>query len=756
MADINYLDFDLRIERTETGYRARVVGSQALSVASDFTLPFSDEALENYLLKIGRPRRDVRRFESREVELAKDFGRQLFDAAFGKEILSCLRQSLDEATRQDKGLRLRLNLTDAPELADLPWEYLYEPQRNLFFALFGKTPIVRYLDIAERIQPLAVQPPLKILVMISAPSGVSSLDTGREWTNLTQALADLQSRGLVTLDRLDTATLPELQRRLRQGQYHIFHFIGHGAFVKQSEGGALLLEDDQGGARAVGGQELGWLLRNRPQMRLAILNACEGGRASRSDPFAGAAQSLVQQGLPAVIAMQFEISDQAAITFTREFYAALADGYPVDAALTEARLAIFAANDNGLEWGTPVLYMRAPDGRIFDLAATAPRPAPPAEEPKTKTQDKDIEEGLAQRYTQALACFYTEQWDQAAEAFREIVARRENYEDAAAKLTEATRQAELAARYAEGQKAVSTQAWTTAIKEFQAILALDAGYRDVAALLADAKRRKVLADLYAEARRLHAAGTWPAVIKVFERIAAVDPATPDPENLLASARAAVEADERERRLAGLYSQGIRSLDEGKLAEALTQFQEVQSLSPGYAQVEALLVRVKRLQVERQAAEQRRAQLADLYHRGTQRMQAGQLEETQQYLEEIERLQPGYQDVEALLAQARHTLAERKSAEQQQARLNDLYDQASSQLRLENWGEAERLCTQLLTLQPHYRDTETLLAKARNRLAAQRAAREAAALPPPPTAQSGKPATLPEAIRVRPKPKDLPH
>ena len=385
MAEISFLDFDLRFERMETGYRARVVGCPALPVASDFTLPFSDEALENYLLKIGRPRRDVRRFESREVELAKDFGRQLFDAVFGREILSCLRQSLDEAARQDKGLRLRLNLTDAPELADLPWEYLYESQRNLFFALFGKTPIVRYLDIAERIQPLAVQPPLKILVMISAPSGVSSLDVGREWTNLTQALADLQSRGLVTLDRLDTATLPDLRRRLRQGQYHIFHFIGHGAFVKQSEGGVLLLEDDQGGARAVGGQELGWLLRNHPQMRLAILNACEGGRASRSDPFAGTAQSLVQQGLPAVIAMQFEISDQAAITFTREFYGAFADGYPVDAALTEARLAIFAANDNGLEWGTPVLYMRAPDGRIFDLAATAPRPAPPT----SKAQNKD-------------------------------------------------------------------------------------------------------------------------------------------------------------------------------------------------------------------------------------------------------------------------------------------------------------------------------------------------------------------------------
>jgi hypothetical protein len=101
-------------------------------------------------------------------------------------------------------------------------------------------------------------------------------------------------------------------------------------------------------------------------LRLAVLNACEGARTSRADPFAGAAQSLVQQGVPAVIAMQFEITDQAAVVFTHEFYAALADSYPVDAALAEARKAIFAQG-NDVEWGTPVLTMRAPDGRIFNV-----------------------------------------------------------------------------------------------------------------------------------------------------------------------------------------------------------------------------------------------------------------------------------------------------------------------------------------------------------------------------------------------------
>jgi hypothetical protein len=104
----------------------------------------------------------------------------------------------------------------------------------------------------------------------------------------------------------------------------------------------------------------------------------------------GVAQSLIQQGLPAAVAMQFEITDQAAIIFAHELYGAVADGYPLDAALAEARRAI--RNDgNPTEWATPVLYSRAPDGPLFDLPEGAmPIPAPPAATPTPSTfRDQD-------------------------------------------------------------------------------------------------------------------------------------------------------------------------------------------------------------------------------------------------------------------------------------------------------------------------------------------------------------------------------
>jgi hypothetical protein len=97
-----------------------------------------------------------------------------------------------------------------------------------------------------------------------------------------------------------------------------------------------------------------------------VLNACEGARTGKAQAFAGVAQSLVQQGMPAVVAMRDEISDRAAISFAEGFYRAFSLGAPVEFALGQARWAIFTdANEH--EWATPVLYTRLPDGRLFEV-----------------------------------------------------------------------------------------------------------------------------------------------------------------------------------------------------------------------------------------------------------------------------------------------------------------------------------------------------------------------------------------------------
>jgi hypothetical protein len=303
------------------------------------------------------------------MDAAREFGGKLFDAIFSRDMIACLRSSLDEAARREAmGLRFRLHLQEAPELARLPWEFLFDTQLERFFATSETTPIVRYLEMPERITPLAVDLPLRILAMISNPEDpkYTRLDFEGEKAKLQESLYQLTSQGKVEVDWLEKPTLAALLRQLRTHEYHVFHFIGHGGFDEKSGEGLLVLEDEQRRAWPAEAGRIGTILHDHRLLRLAVLNSCEGARTSITDPFGGTAATLIRQGIPAVVAMQFEITDKAAITFSAEFYNALADGLPVDAAVSAARKAILSM-PNDLEWGTPVLHMRSPDGILFSI-----------------------------------------------------------------------------------------------------------------------------------------------------------------------------------------------------------------------------------------------------------------------------------------------------------------------------------------------------------------------------------------------------
>ncbi len=160
---------------------------------------------------------------------------------------------------------------------------------------------------------------------------------------------------------------------MKKRRFHVLHFIGHGKFDRQEQAGCILLQDEQGRASLVTGDALISILKNRDSVRLVVLNACEGACCSSDDMSSGIAQGLVLAGLPAVIAMQSTIEDRSAILFAQDLYESLAQGEPVDSALAEARNAMNSgAQGEALDWASPVLFMRSPDGRLFEIAPDKP------------------------------------------------------------------------------------------------------------------------------------------------------------------------------------------------------------------------------------------------------------------------------------------------------------------------------------------------------------------------------------------------
>lgn len=364
---VEYLDFELELGAgsSGSGWPVAVLQSPAGNLRGLLTLPDQPQAL-------------ARQAQTLAAGDAVTFGRLLFDRLFVVSgIHPAYAESLGVADAFGRALRIKLRILD-PTLAAIPWELLHDQRFGEFLALSQETPLVRYLEAAQPLQPLGVMPPLRILGMAVDPTG--TIDLGQEKANVERALAPLVQTGAVEVVWLTGGSWRDIQRSLRPdiGPWHIFHFIGHGGLHAGSGEGFLLLADEQGEISPLGAADLGRLLAGHPTLRLALLNACHGAAAGPGGLHTSVAGALIRRGVPAVVAMQFAITQDAAFELSRTFYEAMAADMPLEAALTEARIAASLAHPAGLDWAAPTACLRAADGMLFTVAkrvATHTRPA---------------------------------------------------------------------------------------------------------------------------------------------------------------------------------------------------------------------------------------------------------------------------------------------------------------------------------------------------------------------------------------------
>jgi WD40 repeat protein len=302
-------------------------------------------------------------------QLLRSTGQALFAGSLGADgIVGCYRASAALAAERGEDLRVVLRVND-PELAGLPWEAMFDREAGAYVC--RREQLVRHVPVASAPAPLRARLPLRILGVVSSPSDLHRLDAAAEKENLHRALDGLVGQGLAEVHWAPDATWAGLQDMLMDGEWHVFHYIGHGSFDPSRDEGSLALEhEDSRASWTSAGRIVDLLRRGRPMPRLVVLNSCASAATGAGDLFSGTAAALVRGGVPAVAAMQYKITDSAAIAFARGFYAAIARGRGVDDAVSSGRVGILGLGDKTLEWVTPVLYLRGRETRLFTLPAS--------------------------------------------------------------------------------------------------------------------------------------------------------------------------------------------------------------------------------------------------------------------------------------------------------------------------------------------------------------------------------------------------
>jgi hypothetical protein len=323
-----------------------------------------------------------------------DHGQALKESLFdAPEVGTRFAQARAIAGSQHPPVPLRLRFRFdwlAAGLHALRWETLRDPQNpGTFLATDENILLSRYLRVWDEKQT-SLQPreELKALVVIANPAGIGTwnlapVDVQGELGRARAGLAAMASlTALCRPDEPDPAcvgdpTLANLRKHLRDG-YDILYLVAHGKVIKgrpwiwlEDGAGSFEMVTTEEGPAPGGGEAAGlttWLgqLRNPP--RLVVLASCQsagegevwtsqdGGALSALGP------ALVKAGIPAVIAMQGDVTMESVARFTPAFFQELRRDGQIDRAVAAARAELEI--HHRADWWTPVLYMRLESGQL--------------------------------------------------------------------------------------------------------------------------------------------------------------------------------------------------------------------------------------------------------------------------------------------------------------------------------------------------------------------------------------------------------
>jgi hypothetical protein len=316
---------------------------------------------------------DALREHSTDIEA---YGRLLTNILFSE---SAIRDRFIQArtVAQQQGIPLRLRLfvaPSAPELSDLRWETLRDPQtdgwlitnQNVFFSRFLST--LDWREIRMR-----AWNDLRALAVVASPSDLHSYrPEGRPLTpidrdkELARAVTALEGIRVTPIGPGVRASLDNICNHLGE-EHDILYLVCHGALIEREP--KLWLENEDGNAEVVdGGEIVARLSELQYRPSLVVLASCQsagkGDDAATEDEGAMAAlgpRLVMEAGIPAVLAMQGNVTMRTVSEFMPALFRNLKSDGRIDRAMTLAR---GETRDRPDSW-MPVLFMRLTSGRIW-------------------------------------------------------------------------------------------------------------------------------------------------------------------------------------------------------------------------------------------------------------------------------------------------------------------------------------------------------------------------------------------------------
>ncbi|MBA7555458.1 hypothetical protein ES705_48120 [subsurface metagenome] len=199
---------------------------------------------------------------------------------------------------------------------NLPWEYLKNNKKQLFIGTHPKLSLTfdHYINKKTR-KKVQVEAPIRVMLVCFDIPG----ETATAILPVLNFLKDHSLNKNITITQLQNPSFDEIVKSNNSFKPHIFHFLGHGKYIKTGNDSFYCLINNLGKGYWENSDTFSECF-NIWKPYLLFIQSCESARSSTSINFFGGAAQYVRNNIPSVLLFRYPLLQETGWVFSKEFY----------------------------------------------------------------------------------------------------------------------------------------------------------------------------------------------------------------------------------------------------------------------------------------------------------------------------------------------------------------------------------------------------------------------------------------------------